>query len=177
MAAPGQYLLASSALPKVVRHMSASLPPSGSAAERPAPAREEPPIDPVPAEVRDAARRAFALRDRESLLMSLAHDSSLDGAVAGKPDGSRTLVFRCPDASVEATVVVRSATDTSDLALEVTCSPAGTEVREMQHDREDSPPPQDRHGGRWSLEPVSPGLVSLLLVAGSLRLRTAWVRV
>jgi hypothetical protein len=57
-------------------------------------------LDPVPEELRDAARAAFALRDPDAALAELVSDGLL-GATGMRGGGPRLLLFRAGAVSVE----------------------------------------------------------------------------
>lgn len=58
-------------------------------------------LDPVPAEVRDAARAAFAMRDPDAALAELVSDGLLGATGMRGAGGPRLLLFRTGEVSVE----------------------------------------------------------------------------
>jgi hypothetical protein len=62
-------------------------------------------VDPPPAEVRRAAKEAFAWRDVDAALAALTADSLLDSAGVRSTAGARLLTFVCDRLTVEVEVI------------------------------------------------------------------------
>lgn len=145
-----------------------------SAAADPTPAEapfEEKMISQVPADVRDAARRAFASRDRAAQVLDLASDSLLDPV---PPTGPRRLVFgtgrgplvhvAVPDAGA-GRIRLEIAGDARDFeVLEVR---VGTDVAAVE----------PSGNGSCTAGPVGHGLLTVIVAVGDARFQTAVLRV
>lgn len=129
---------------------------------------EEAVIDVVPAAVRDAAKRAFALRDRGALVLELVSDSLLDDLTY---DGPRELRFGAPDQPTR--VTVRVLEDEPGMLLHLEAGQA--RVIEIQLD-DGVLGVQELDGGRWTAPLTGHGLLSVVVEAGQQRARTAWLR-
>lgn len=125
----------------------------------------------VPSEVRDAARRAFASRDRGAQVLDLEVDSLL------QPDGAadpRRLVFgAAPGPRLE--VAVHGA-GTDRVRLEVRCDAPGCDVLEVRTGSEQVPVASSGDAG-WTAGPAAHGLLTVMASIGDKRFQTAAVRV
>lgn len=126
-------------------------------------------VDAVPAAVRDAARRAFAERDRHAEVLPLGYDSLLADAPADQP---RRLMFADP-AGASVTVTVHPAS--SGEAVEVEITSLGCSLVEVKCGGTtllaETP-------GQTLLGPAPHGLFSAVLQSeDGRRLRTSWLRV
>jgi len=128
-------------------------------------------ISEVPAAVRDAARRAFASRDRAAQVLDLESDSLLDPA---PPSGPRLLVFGAPPGpQVHVSVLDAGA---GRVRLEISSDAPGFEVLEVRSGTEDTPlGPAD--GRQRAAGPVGHGLLTIVLSLGDKRFQTAALRV
>jgi hypothetical protein len=152
--------------------MSMEIPHDGPAAPSAAPAaapEEDQVIDDVPTAVRDAAKRAFALRDRAAVVLELVSDSLLDDAAH---EGPRELRFGARDQPATVTVRVQERAEGTLLHLET--GPA--QVLEVQLG-DDVLEVQDAGSGQWTAPVRGHGLLSVVVEAGHQRARTAWLRI
>ena len=134
-----------------------------------APEAEESDIDVVPDPVLDAARRAFATRDRDATLLSLVADSALE---PGGSATSRRLLFSGAEGDPDLMVELDSATRVLDLR----CSAlAGADV--TVETGAGPAVPTASGDGRWRASLGAPGLISVVLLSGGRRFRTSWTRV
>jgi hypothetical protein len=125
----------------------------------------------VPAAVRDAARRAFASRDRGAQVLDLQTDSLLEPV---PPSGPRRLVFgTAPGPAVHVAVLDAGA---GRVQLEISSDAQGFEVLEVRAGTETAAiAPGDRE--RCTAGPVGHGLLTIVLSLGDKRLQTAALRV
>lgn len=130
---------------------------------------EETVIDDVPSAVREAAKRAFALRDRAAIVLELVSDSLLDDMAY---DGPRELRFGAPAQPAAVTVRVQEREDGTLLHLET----GQARVLEVQLG-DDVLRVQELDGGRWAAPVIGHGLLSVVVEAGQQRARTAWLRI
>lgn len=126
----------------------------------------DPGSDQVPAAVLAQARAAFGAVDRTAAVAALVSDSLDEDA---DPD-LRTVVFAAEDVRVVVTVSTRGA-DRS-MHVEVDPAPSGLDVECQGEPCRAEPAGQ----GRWSLQPVPSGPVSLCLRRGESVVRTSWTR-
>lgn len=134
---------------------------------------EEHPIDPVPDHVREAARRAFAVRDRHAEVLALVTDSLVDGA---DDAGPRRLAFVGAGLPGQVLVTVLEDVDAQQVSLVVECPWPDGRVEEVVCG--DTPAPLAPQGpGRWVAGPVEHGLFRAGLRKDGVALHTAWVRV
>ena len=133
-------------------------------------APQEDDIDAVPDAVRDAARAAFALRDREAEVLELTYDSVFDrGAVQpralsfGAEDGAPVVELEVTDRGEQRDLLVRCALPEADLLA----------VEHMAG----RTPFEEAGPGSWSAAGVPPGSCSVVLSAGGRRVRTSWTLV
>jgi hypothetical protein len=123
-------------------------------------------IDTVPADVLEAAKSAFALRDRSAAVLELLSDSLLDEQ---RPLGPRRLQFGQDDVRVALTVHEAG----QGVRLELTAEQA--EVLEAQVG--DTRVPAQATAERAWAAAVDHGLLSVLVRTSSGRARTAWLRI
>lgn len=132
---------------------------------------EEATISEVPAAVRDAARRAFASRDRGAQVLDLDSDSLLEPV---PPSGPRRLVFGAtPGPQVHVAVLDAGA---GRVRLEISSDAPGFEVLEARSGSE-SAPLAPGEGRRSTAGPVGHGLLTIVLTLGDKRFQTAALRV
>lgn len=136
-----------------------------------APVPEEATISEVPAAVRDAARRAFASRDRGAQVLDLETDSLLEPV---PPSGPRRLVFgTAPGPQVHVTVLDAGA---GRVRLEISSDVPGFEVLAVRSGTETAPiSPAD--GPHQAAGPMRHGLLTVVLSLGHKRCQTAALRV
>lgn len=127
-------------------------------------------ISEVPADVRDAARRAFANRDRGAQVLDLLSDSLLDPV---PPTGPRRLVFGTV-AGAQVRVAVPEA-GAGRIRLEITSDAPGFEVLEVRSGGHDAP--LDRSTPTVVAGPVGHGLLTVIAAIGDKRFQTAALRV
>jgi len=134
-------------------------------------------VDPIPAQVRDAALAAFALRRRHASLAELSTDSA-DGIPAGAgagvrgPHGPRLLVFTGPDVTVEIEVTGEGA-DREIAGRLAPPAPADVAVRHLRGEVA----AQADGAGHFVVPAVPAGPVSLVfLLADASSIVTSWVR-
>lgn len=127
----------------------------------------------VPAAVRAAARRAFALRERDARVLDLLTDSLVDDP---SHEGPRELRFLDVSEGADVTVLVHQLADPGRIALDVVVAPVSAAVVEVRDD-EGRGTLQEVCPGWWCTGPLRHGLASLLVVVSGERLRTAWVRI
>jgi hypothetical protein len=144
------------------------------AAAAAAPEPEEHAIDEVPDAVRQAARRAFASRDRRASVLALATDTLVDGEP--ESTGPRRLSFAGLDRSGQVHVTVLEHGEDPDVSLVVEC-PWETAVVEQVECAGSLAPLRALATGRWLAGPVSHGLFRARVRVGDAVLHTAWVRV
>jgi hypothetical protein len=128
-------------------------------------------ISEVPAEVRDAARRAFASRDRAAQVLDLVGDTLLDPS---PPAGARQLDFGTPpgpqvhvavDDAGAGRVLLEISSQAPELTvLEVRC---GDDIGELA-----ASDGQHVHSG-----PIRHGLLTIVVTIGEKRFQTAALRV
>ncbi len=136
-----------------------------------APVREEAMISEVPAEVRDAARRAFASRDRAAQVLDLAGDTLLDPSA---PGGVRHLDFGVPPGPQVHVTVTSSGAD--QVLLEISSRAAGLAVLEVRCGSESGE--LAASGARHVVAgPVGHGLLTVVATIGQKRFQTAALRV
>lgn len=153
--------------------MSRESAPDPGSSIAPLPAVEERSIDPVPDDVRAAARRAFAARDRRAEVLGLLTDTLVDGAV--EDDGPRRLSFAGGELPGVLQVTVREADD-ERVTLVVESPWEGAVLDRVECDGEVATPRREAPG-RWAAGPVRHGLMRAALTLGDRVLHTAWLRV
>lgn len=134
---------------------------------------EESIIDEVPAEVRAAARHAFASRDRGAAVLDLVSDSLLDDGLV--PSAPRRLVFGStggPRVQVE----VHPVPGGNAVRLDVHTDEEGLQVLEV---RSGGQPAAVARGaaGQTTAGPVQHGLLTVVLGIGEQRFQSAALRV
>lgn len=135
---------------------------------------EEQPIDPVPEHVREAARRAFSVRDRHAEVLGLVTDSLVDGAAGDV--GPRRLAFAGAGLPGQVLVTVLEDVDAHRVSLVVECPWEDGRVEEVVcGDRPAALTAQAP--GRWLAGPAEHGLFRAGLRKDDVALHTAWVRV
>jgi len=154
--------------------MSRESAPDPGSSIAPLPAVEERSIDTVPDDVRTAARRAFAARDRRAEVLGLLTDTLVDGAVDG--DGPRRLSFAGGDLPGLVQVTVLDA-DEERVTLVVECPWDGAALDRVECDGDVVTTPDLQAPGRWIAGPVRHGLMRAALTLGDRVLHTAWLRV
>lgn len=134
---------------------------------------EEASISEVPAEVRDAARRAFASRDRGAQVLDLESDSLLDPVT---PTAPRRLVFgTAPGPQVHVAVVDAMA---GRVQLEISSDAPGFAVLDVRVGTESAAPaPSDSEGRHVVAGPIGHGLLTMVVRLGDRRCQTAVLRV
>lgn len=140
---------------------------------RPGPREQEHAIEPVPEHVRQAARRAFAARDRQAQVLALVTDSLVDGA---DDRGPRRLAFAGAGAPGQVDVTVLDHTDAPQITLVIECPWRDGRVEQVEC-AEQRVPVAEQAPGRWVAGPVPHGLFRAALRRGDENLTTAWVRV
>ncbi len=135
---------------------------------------EEPAIDPVPDDVRAAARRAFSMRDRGAELLTLVFDSLVDEAAV--PTAARRLVFARPDVPGHLAVTVLEEAGPSQVAVVLEC-PWPDVALDLVESAGQSATPVPSGPGRWSAGPLPHGLFRASLTVSGTPLQTSWVRV
>lgn len=129
-------------------------------------------ISEVPAAVRDAARHAFASRDRGAQVLHLESDSLLEPV---PPSGPRRLVFGTASGPQVHVAVLDAGTER--VGLEVSSDVPGFDVLEVRSGTVTAPlaagsGPQSRTAG-----PVRHGLLTIVVALGDKRFQTAALRV
>lgn len=129
----------------------------------------------VPASVLDAARSAFASRDRGAEVLDLVADSLLDGTGAAGP---RRLVFGSDRQPTQVHVVVApsDAAEPSRAPLSVSCAQTSFQLLEVRSGGD--PASVSEIGiGRWAAGPVDHGMLIIVGMLDGRRLQTAAVRI
>ena len=137
-------------------------------------------VDPVPAEVVELGKAAFALHHADSILMTLA-DDVLSGAdlraVPGEQGASRLHVFEHGTVSIEVEVTTRG---DFARAVGIVDDTSGADVTDAHVTLETASTTTtvDLDGGRFTVERVPLGLVRFALSrAGEAVMRTPWFEV
>lgn len=154
---------------------------TGSSAGRAAAALsvpEETTIDEVPTEVREAARRAFANRDRQAQVLDLVSDSLVDSAP--RTGGARCLVFSSANGPA-VQLAVHELPGSDEVRLEISGNGNGNgltvlEVRIGPHEATGVKGVQGK-AGHTTAGPLSHGLMTVVLELGDQRFQTAALRI
>ena len=126
----------------------------------------------VPAAVRDAARRAFASRDRGAQVLDLQSDSLLEPV---PPSGPRRLGFgTAPGPQVRVAVLDVGA---ERIRFQISSEATGLEVLEVRSGTESAPVAAGSGPRESAAGPVGHGLLTIALTLGDRRFQTAALRV
>jgi hypothetical protein len=130
-------------------------------------------MDPVPDDVRAAARGAFAARDRHAKVLGLMTDSLVDEEPAAS--AARRLTYAGVTLPGQVVVTVLEHED-GRVSLALECPWEGAELGQVQCGGETVHVQLQAHG-RWMAGPAQHGLMRAELAVGDKVLHTAWVRV
>jgi hypothetical protein len=154
--------------------MSRESAPDPGSADAPVPPPKERSIDTVPDEVRAAARRAFAARDRRADVLGLLTDSLVDATPTG--NGPRRLSFAGADLPGQVLLTVLDAVEEGCATFVVECPWDDAVLDRVECDGEIAPVTLQAPG-RWLAGPVRHGLMRAELRLREQVLHTAWLRV
>ena len=126
----------------------------------------------VPGEVAAAALAAFSSRDREAVLAELVSDSA-DGDGAGRNTTERTLVFS--GGGFEVTLVLFQDAAEPFWGAQLIVSPPPDSDPQLDVRGRDVPTAVEAAPGRWSLAPLTPGPLRIVLTGQGRRVQTEWM--